>query len=91
MSTGDYINNKPVDFLRLTSTKRYLNVHKSHVLNELTHRTEQGRSGDTQHAKEYINFLTQLSFESKGGIPPLRVIRGTSNQAHLRRGLFCVL
>jgi hypothetical protein len=46
-STGDYINNKPVDFLRLTSTKRYLNVHKSHVLNELTHRTEQGRSGDT--------------------------------------------
>jgi len=33
---------------------------------------------DTQHAKEYINFLTQLSFESKGGIPPLRVIRGTS-------------
>jgi hypothetical protein len=44
-STGDYESNKPFEFLRVPSVKKYL--HKNLVLNQLTHRTEQGRRGDT--------------------------------------------
>jgi hypothetical protein len=49
-STGDYEKHKPYDFLNLTSTKKYLaelNATNNGVLNTLTHRTEQGRGGDT--------------------------------------------
>jgi hypothetical protein len=51
-STGDYEKNKPYDFLRLPSIKKYL--HKSLVLNELTIRKTQGRNGDTFVCKHLV-------------------------------------
>jgi len=44
-AAGNYEKNRPYDFLRQPSIKRYL--HKSPVLNELTIRKTQGRNGDT--------------------------------------------